>query len=709
MCRIDQSLRVQSLEEKADPSERFIQALDEAGVAGEFRALLEKHFSNCWQRELRDIALVEKALRDAAPLHETWQQVSAFVAVIENNTSYFPVGIFDSLKYNLQACHAFAEEVATSVFRDAPLCLYSCFKGFGGVEYYLVEFAPRYYGKDFYLKPDFFEALPDLPLPGVSRKQILWGLFERLTWQGSPEQESFPDQLVAHLAAMEPEGSASKSANMGGILKAIAFLEAWMAADAKTRVPAESHSLREKMHNFFLDVDDRLDRNPDIPEHTKIHARAWTYKQRQNLFIIWLQHVAIDRMTEAEREDWGRDCHLQNVQLIGNLEPARVLAMARWHVSNLHKFVHSRSFFGICPVYGDAWYISPYRREWLDIINKEIPELHPHERLKILRPHFGYEVTISRSALPAGYLLPQGEWAEKENAVLSYFKCHVEQEHRDWWDGLLRQLPERGESFPEKLYPEWALAMCERFPGDEKLVPVADKCLGLLRRRMVDGESIHPNDFEKVWRFLERFVPEKALRQRLHYLRSATAPCSSESLEVDRNSVCPLSIQEMIVQQVSRLGVAGVDAISRNEQERGQLNQLRSWFADFCMSRLRLRKGEKVNGERYAQEQVVEQSAIWRQGYIKALSELGTDLQGKIHKTVYFTREHDPNDDVRIVAKECYKAVRRERIQSSTSTDIRRGLIAAYWWLLLAQRQAHGAKIDYDAAVLTRRRQLRHP
>ena len=49
----------------------------------------------------------------------------------------------------------------------------------------------------------------------------------------------------------------------------------------------------------------------------------------------------------------------------------------------------------------------------------------------------------------------------------------------------------------------------------------------------------------------------------------------------------------------------------------------------------------------YTSEQVVEPSPIWRKAYLKVLEELGVDLQGQVHKAVFFIRKFDPVEDVR--------------------------------------------------------------
>ena len=132
-------------------------------------------------------------------------------------------------------------------------------------------------------------------------------------------------------------------------------------------------------------------------------------------------------------------------------------------------------------------------------------------------------------------------------------------------------------------------------------------------------------------------------------------------------------------------------------------------LAEFCLSRLRLRKGEKSKDGKYESCQVIEQSAIWRQGYLKALTELGFDLGGNVHKTVNFTKKSDPDMAVRDIAGECYKAVRRNSKKSSSIQEIKRGIVAAEWWLLISQRKALGLVINPEDALKTRRNLMRNP
>jgi hypothetical protein len=215
----------------------------------------------------------------------------------------------------------------------------------------------------------------------------------------------------------------------------------------------------------------------------------------------------------------------------------------------------------------------------------------------------------------------------------------------------------------------------------------------------------------QLLKILEKYAPEKALRHRLMLLRASRQPFAKETLDIDRECLCPLSMSEILNEFLA----AHIDHSTKRQYSHNEradeevqfLSDFRMWFSDYSLSRLRLRKGEKPGNSSYRADQVVEKSSIWRQAYLKALAEIGVDLQGQVHKAVYFTRNFDPDEAVRSVAKECYKAVRREINKSETAADIRRGLAAAYWWLLLAQRQELGVPVNYEEARHTRRRLLR--
>ena len=66
MCRIDANFSNLSLDEKSDPYERFIQALDESGIRGHLRSLLTEHFSDNWNHVFGPAYDLEDALNSVS-------------------------------------------------------------------------------------------------------------------------------------------------------------------------------------------------------------------------------------------------------------------------------------------------------------------------------------------------------------------------------------------------------------------------------------------------------------------------------------------------------------------------------------------------------------------------------------------------------------------------------------------------------------------
>jgi hypothetical protein len=87
MCRIDGPFGSHSLEEKSDPIERFLQALDECCAEGDFRRLLEKHFSSSWLGELGAIEKIEEALKSARLSSELPEKITSFVQALKESFS----------------------------------------------------------------------------------------------------------------------------------------------------------------------------------------------------------------------------------------------------------------------------------------------------------------------------------------------------------------------------------------------------------------------------------------------------------------------------------------------------------------------------------------------------------------------------------------------------------------------------------------------
>ena len=719
-----------SIDEKTDPSDPFQQALDESATSGAFRSLLEKHFASSWSWELRNIETVEEALRAARSKTELWEQITAFIQSVENHAIYFPVGRLEGLKDNFLGLHGFARESISLVFWEAPDQCHKCFKGFSfsSFEYFLVELAPVYYGKDFYLTPDFFQKTLSSKHFSINRRDCLFSVYKYLTTEQF-EYNGFYNNLLKIFLLESCDNGEALSPETTIVLNSFKFLKKWLEVDSNMLAGSDSLALLTDLESEICKLRCNFPKVPakknteQEPLFDPTEAGKWIDEKlfaiSKELKRIWCCHVVLDDMSEEIRGVWGKLSHESFIPLMPGLEPARVEAMVQWAVCEDIKLgvtQKKRIYPGFFPFSkGEIWCFSSYKEKWKAQFQLALGAFTFEDQLQLLEHRFEVRVHFSPRFLPEGISLPQGgqEHSDPNGIFLEYF---ISEEDCSWWDSLLRHLPEQ-ENFPKNLFPRWTSVACNRFGLNSEMLQAADKALGIIRKDISEGGSKYDlGDFEVVWRCIERVSPEKALRHRLMFLRAAPVPCSKEDLEVDKASPCPWTATEILQglqihkgnQKFSSTDIQ--EQLKESEQRQVQfLGQIRSWFAEYCLSRLKLRKGEKASESGYNSDQVVEPSPIWRKGYLKALSELGIDLGGEIHKTIHFIGKNDPSAEVRAVAKDCYKIVRREHIQSLSSSDIRRGLIAAYWWLLLVQRQDLGAAIDEDAAVRTRRRQLRRP
>ena len=63
MCRIDASFGNITLDEKHDPTDRFLQAVDESCIDDDFRELFIKYFQNNWQSTFSSPSRIEEVLK----------------------------------------------------------------------------------------------------------------------------------------------------------------------------------------------------------------------------------------------------------------------------------------------------------------------------------------------------------------------------------------------------------------------------------------------------------------------------------------------------------------------------------------------------------------------------------------------------------------------------------------------------------------------
>lgn len=718
MCGIDELFFSQSLDEKTDSTERLNQALVELCPSEVLRKLIKTRFLSIWEKEFRSIDNVEEALKSARKFETVPEQIAAFIQSISNSGGWFGYCNFydesslQRAKERYPGRFAFVQDVASTLFHNSPYGLYKCFKDALRISFqeFVLKFAPAYYGENFHLTPLLFK---DPELEGPERKRELWKLFIHL----NEGDGLFADHLnnvfscEVHASELAPETLQ--------FINSFKFLCEWLCFYAKSQELSVLRMLLDSINNYLNDLNEniyKLYRHLSAPDDEKQKHRAWSIKwlknKRHEINKAWCSSLKLDGLSDADIAWWAAHSYECYLPLCEELSEEKAAILIAWGVDeDLKGAINSEkkcgNIFEISTNSRLCWYIPSFRDRLKKQLESSIKILSFEDRLNILGRNLGLSISVYEDDLPEFVSLPQ-EFLKK-NDYSSWYEFNVESSDFNWWNSLLRTLPE-DESFPKVLYPVWTLEALKRFECINRdlgyLALPADKSLGIIRGEIGLGiVRFEPKEINRLLSILEKYSPEKALRHRLQLLRNSLQPFASENLDLKQNSLCPLMLSFIDLIQWSKRFQQNIDTDDLYLQF---LISLRVWFASYCLSRLQLRKGEKATDNGYNVEQLIEQSSIWRKAYLKALEELGVDLQGKVHKTAYFIRQFDPEKDVQEVAKLSYKAVRREHNKSETEGDIRRGLNAAYWWLLLAQRRALGLEINEEEAVKTRRRLLRH-
>jgi len=738
MCRIDEPFGSHPLEEKKNPTERFQQIVIESELSPLVQDLIVKHFIASCGHELGGLDSMGKVLRSAGKATGDVEQVCRLVHAMESKHGNWFGGAYfgipdtpfrESLLKQFPGRFAFANDVARNLFPDSPYGFYQCFKGSISVrfEVFILLYATEYYGADCHLFPLLFKDEQLKAISAKERKNLLWDVFEHLTMWDCTFPECLEDLYAWGQYAIVPKRETLLSSQK--LDRAFKYLEGWMATDSQFIEFTEAHALYFEFYEYLINCKSKINRQKiewagihwpeDELKQYKSWAAQWLDNKNNELKKAWCNNVPLGNLHAEDLETWARYAYEIYMPLCPELSQEQAEILASYGIQkDFDRWLKPGRFLASLLEDGDKsrlWYVSSHRELWKGVLLRKMGALTVADRFQLLRRNLGYSIRmLAGQHIPHFIDLPEELLETRGDRGDEFYVWQVDQEDRDWWDTLFRGVPDE-EGFPKELYPYWTVEKLKRFSYAGPLASDADKSLGIVRGEISRGGAQFDSEtLEKLLRILQFQAPEKALRNYLMLLRHSSQPFTTNTLDHDRKSLCPWTMMEIL----QRFMAEHFDEPSRRhlladsewDSEEFQLMvSLRSWFAQYCMSRLQLRKGERVNDESYNPEQAVEPSSFWRQGYLKALAELGVDLNGKVHKTVYFTRKFDPDPDVRAVAQECYKAVRREHNKSETAADIRRGLVAAHWWLLLVQRQGLGAEIDYEEAKQTRRRLLRRP
>lgn len=161
-------------------------------------------------------------------------------------------------------------------------------------------------------------------------------------------------------------------------------------------------------------------------------------------------------------------------------------------------------------------------------------------------------------------------------------------------------------------------------------------------------------------------------------------------------------------------------AVTAEQANDTDLDELRGQFARFCLERLKSKKANKrdrgdstapeaIESARTSQPESVgvqlnEPSPIWRYCMIRALQELRSNPGGTGHHVLHWSAGHDPDERIRKAAASCEQWLRHQRTLPERLSP-RRIVLLAFWWLKQAHALELGVSIDPAGAQRTRRKE----
>ena len=154
-----------------------------------------------------------------------------------------------------------------------------------------------------------------------------------------------------------------------------------------------------------------------------------------------------------------------------------------------------------------------------------------------------------------------------------------------------------------------------------------------------------------------------------------------------------------------------VHTFAGTEQEADhELTSLREQFASFCLERLTDRLSDaqrkKVSANRVRNdEDLIERVAAWRFCLVRAIADLRANPEGRGHRTLHWSSEHDPDETVKKAAQQAYETIRHARGLPERVSP-RRAVMSALWWLRQAHLLGLGIQPNRDLAQRTREKEL---
>lgn len=736
MCnqKLDAVYQGLSINEKENPEERFHQALDEYSFPNSLRAYIPKHFFSSWREVLGDLAKLEKALSNTQSYKTDSDKLACFLSHFmyrvhgKSSLEIYREGeLFPLQKERIEL----AINMAKAFYPNSPYALYnSKWKEVFELDY--LELTSLIFAQDFYFTTEFF-ADPELnSLEPGCRNNILWREFIKLVppqidfSQVNPKVDLLPYELIELVKPEIIQGPDTKLTS--DINKGYEFLKAWILHDSKAGLPltGSQRVIQDAMSPFHYHK-----KHGETNEY-QTYLDRWTLEKEKALEARLYLNFDVENLSEEEQKHWaeGLEYHYksktdnnshertpkENIQkacsnnaedylneLVSYLSPEQLRVWVKYTIQEEIKHTIKQDLESI---HNSNWGNISNQPRWLNERVYEIWQLEFCGQLANLNIEQKLKTLFHNAPFP------KPSMSMKTDEMNLFYQKHV-----DWWNSLYFQLIDQ-DSFPKALFPRWTIGARNK-KNIVDVMPAIKRSIGILRGELAkithDESQLNSitQQLAKLLSWVDDEDTSQALRHRLMLMRASPLPLADEglnyyTLQAESEWYKPLREFSHRQAQHRRCHLGCNNAQQRDEGIHSFYSELAQKISEFCLSRLQLRKNEKVVDGRYYSNQVVEPSALWRQGYLKALGELGFDLHGKVHKTIHFVKQSDEDESVRAIANQTYKIVRRQKFANKSLVDLKRGIIAAEWWLLHSQRHELGLNVNPEEALKTRRRLLRN-
>ena len=221
-------------------------------------------------------------------------------------------------------------------------------------------------------------------------------------------------------------------------------------------------------------------------------------------------------------------------------------------------------------------------------------------------------------------------------------------------------------------------------------------------------EEFDRDYYDSIWRFLlhsqKAWIVLKPLLIAFSTLKDQVVASDLRYWVEQAREPLPQSVWIWLPERIA----STIHGLREEQNEDTKLINIRSSFAEYCLSRLKTKKNIEQNNKsktQLANEDFIEPREIWRKAYIRAVSELRINPKGKGHHILFWVSQNDPHNDVRQAAGSAYKTLRHNP-EWQEDLSPRRALFGAFWWL----RQAHlinlGIEVDPNGAQRTRSKEI---